>query len=53
MSFSNQFALSLELTELIPLSLGVAGKTYNTVMSLARDLRVSIQVSACILCAFV
>jgi hypothetical protein len=40
MSFSSQFSLSLELTRLIPLSLVVAGKTYEAAMRLAQDLQV-------------
>jgi len=40
MSFTNQFSLSLELTKLIPLTLAVAGRTYEAAMSLARDLQV-------------
>ena len=38
MPFSNQFALSLEITRLVPMRL-VESKTYETVMSLARDLQ--------------
>jgi hypothetical protein len=41
MSFSNQFALTLELTKLVPLALRAAGKTYESAMSLARSLQVS------------
>jgi hypothetical protein len=40
MPFQTQFALSLELANLIPLSLVVAGKTYEAAMRLARDLQV-------------
>ena len=38
MPFSNQFALSLEVTRLVPMRL-VVSKAYETVMSLARDLQ--------------
>jgi len=40
MPFTSQFALSLELTTLIPMGLAAAGKTYEAAMSLARDLQV-------------
>ena len=37
--FSNQFALSVELTRLLPPVAWAANKTYNALMSRARDLR--------------
>lgn len=40
MPLQSQFALSLELTRLVPLSLEVVGKTYEAAMKLARDLQV-------------
>jgi hypothetical protein len=45
MAFQNQFALSLELTSLLPLATAAAGKTYDAAMKLARELQVgSLQV---------
>ncbi len=41
MPFSNQFALSVEVTRLVPLALAAAYKSSEAVMSLARDLRKS------------
>ena len=38
MPFANQFALSLEVTRLVPMRL-VVSKAYETIMSLARDLQ--------------
>jgi len=41
MPFSSQFALSLELTRLIPVSLTVASTAAEALLRLARDLQVT------------
>lgn len=41
MPFSSQFALSLELTKLIPLGLAAASNATEALLSLARDLQVA------------
>jgi hypothetical protein len=40
MPFQTQFALSLELSRLIPMSLAIAGQTYEAALKLARELQV-------------
>jgi hypothetical protein len=41
MPFPSQFAMSLELTRLVPLALDAAGKSYAAALSLARNLQVT------------
>jgi hypothetical protein len=41
MAFQNQFTLSLELTNLVPAALSIAGKTWASALSFARQLQSS------------
>ena len=41
MTFQNQFSIGLELTKVIPIGLGVAGKTWEAAMKFARQLQSS------------